>query len=297
MKHRAIRQMLAPPKEIGNLFGILKRIADSELLNEEMNDLTNNILIPILNTPPLQIESTFDTYILSFKSKFKEIIEIIRESQEWNNEAEDYDVDMERFSKDFTASTEFHLQDRPEISKRISHTIAVLFNYSKTLLSNDNSSPDALENVLLYKINLDDLEKYISGSMLAFLCILSLIHKESKDLHIFLSISDKYTRLLSSYVKVIDVLCNYSKIQEIKPLIHTNPIVAEVIGKSLVKELPLEYKSQHNGEFVAISYNDGSIIAESNSLKELHDRIDEKGIRDDYYIYRIGYDYIAKIGN
>jgi len=301
IKRKAINQMLVEPEELGTIFTSLYNIMTQEskqnILIEVFQDITTNIIIPIITTSAEEIEDRFNRYITPFQSQLKKLIDIIKDNRLNKNHLQSFNIsDIENFSNDFYIMIENDFRNESFL-KEVSYTLKVYNEYSKTLLKNDIEKPDILDNVLSYRIDMNDLQKYVSGSILAFYCILFCISNRQETerlLPIVLKISEKYNHNLLNYVKTIDILCNRERIEEIKELIHTNAVVAEIIGKSLVADIPLEFKVQNIGRFIAINYN-GSIVAKSDTLEGLHNEIDKKGIENDCYIDRIGYNTIAKI--
>jgi hypothetical protein len=300
VKKKIINQLLVEPESPGRvlLYIIEQKSERSLLLKELFENIVKNIITPLITiTSQGEIYDIFPRYITPFQIQLKKLIEIVRsEGVETENQLEIMDVlDIKKFSRDLANMIEGDFRNEPEIADELADTIRTYKEYAITLLKNDKEKPDELENVLSYKIDIDDFQKYVSGSILAFFCTLASVQSDTKGLlSVFFRIGKQYNHDLLDYVKTIDLLCNPEKADELKELIRRNPKMSEIIGRSLISSLPVDFKIQHRGQFVAIKYN-GEIVAESDTLEQLHEQINRQGIEDDCYIERIGYSYIAKV--
>jgi hypothetical protein len=305
VKKKTINQLVVEPESPGRILRVLLYIIEQKserslLLKELFENIVKNIITPLITiTSQDEIYDIFPRYITPFQIQLKKLIEIVRsEGVETENQFEIMDVlDIKKFSRDLANMIEGDFRNEPEIADELADTIRTYKEYGITLLKNDKEKPDELENVLSYKIDIDDFQKYMSGSILAFFCTLTSVQsdKDTKGLlSIFFRIGRQYNHDLLDYVKTIDLLCNPEKADELKELIRRNPKMSQIIGRSLISNLPIDFKIQHRGQFVAIKYN-GEIVAESDTLEQLHEQINRQGIEDDCYIEKIGYSYIAKV--
>ena len=67
-----------------------------------------------------------------------------------------------------------------------------------------------------------------------------------------------------------------------------------VVGMYIVSNLSLEFKVKNYGQFVAVTFT-GEILTVCDTLKALNEKIAKKGLKENYYIARIGYRTIAQI--
>src|SRR5215211_856254 len=170
IKRKAINQMLVEPEELGTIFTSLYNIMTQEskqnILIEVFQDITTNIIIPIITTSAEEIENRFNRYITPFQSQLKKLIDIIKDNRLNKNHLQSFNIsDIENFSNDFYIMIENDFRNESFL-KEVSYTLKVYNEYSKTLLKNDIEKPDILDNVLSYRIDMNDLQKYVSGSIL-----------------------------------------------------------------------------------------------------------------------------------
>lgn len=119
--------------------------------------------------------------------------------------------DINKFTEYFFNIIGRDFRTDPEIGDELVDTVRTYKEYTVSLLKNDVEKPDKLDQILSYKIDVDDFQKYISGSVLAFFCTLASVHAigDAKGLlSIFFKIGKKYNRDLLDYVRTIDLLCN-----------------------------------------------------------------------------------------
>src|SRR5215216_3783030 len=97
---------------------------------------------------------------------------------------------------------------------------------------------------------MNDQQKLVSGSVLSFYCIIasiSLNHLIAGLLSNLLKVGEKYTYDLREYVDIIDLLSNPNKSKQYSELIRRSPNAASIIGKSLMSDLPQEFRLKNRG--------------------------------------------------
>ena len=66
------------------------------------------------------------------------------------------------------------------------------------------------------------------------------------------------------------------------------------LGRQIISRLPTSYKIRNKGRFVAVTFR-GRIISLSDTLEALNQNVAKKGLKENYYIARLGFDEIAQI--
>lgn len=73
-----------------------------------------------------------------------------------------------------------------------------------------------------------------------------------------------------------------------------NVEVKAMLGRQIVSNLPLHFRMDNKGRFVAVTFT-GNILAVCDTLEDLNKELVRKDIKENYYIERIGYSAIAQI--
>ena len=76
------------------------------------------------------------------------------------------------FYRGFDQAVKDDFKENSKIQEEIHHMLVVFNEYSHTLMANNDLKTERLEEVLSYRVNVNDLQKYISGSLLSFYCLL-----------------------------------------------------------------------------------------------------------------------------
>jgi len=66
------------------------------------------------------------------------------------------------------------------------------------------------------------------------------------------------------------------------------------LGRRIVSSLPKRFIEDNKGRFIAITFT-RKILAVTDTLRELHEKIIESELKENYYIERIGHKSIAQI--
>jgi hypothetical protein len=66
------------------------------------------------------------------------------------------------------------------------------------------------------------------------------------------------------------------------------------LGRQIISRLPTSYKVKNKGRFIAVTFT-GRIIAVNDTLEVLNKNVARMGLKENYYIARLGFDEIAQI--
>lgn len=295
-KSRAFQELLVQPGELGNIFSNLVRLLHTESiqnsLKEIFQDIDENFTGPLMMIPTDQLEYKFDFYAIRFQSTLKRLINVLENQPVRSLEKND----VNQFYQSLSNLIETNLNAKQSLLVRVRTMINYWSIYDKVLLKNVTNKPDELERVLFHEIPIDNLRKYVSGNILAFYCILSstrLSHERKVKLDKFITIGEFYVDNMLDYVEAIDILCNREE-NIPKDVIHRNPEIAGIIGKALVSRLSEKFRMDNRGRFIAINYS-GQIMAISDTLEGLNKELVSKGVEEDCYTERLGYDVITTL--
>lgn len=65
-------------------------------------------------------------------------------------------------------------------------------------------------------------------------------------------------------------------------------------GKEIISNLSDQFKTKNNGRFIAVTFT-RKVLAVCDTLEALNREVAKKGLTENYYIGRLGYDEIAQI--
>ena len=78
---------------------------------------------------------------------------------------------------------------------------------------------------------------------------------------------------------------------------YEEPNIVELrasLGKQIISELPVKFRLQNKGRFVAITFS-RKVLAVCDTLEDLNKAIAKMTLKENYYIERIGYSTITQI--
>ncbi|MPZ08358.1 MAG: hypothetical protein GEU26_18415 [Nitrososphaeraceae archaeon] len=308
LKSRSMKLLLVQPRQLGTIFeNMMQFQSGNQLVADAFSEMAQNIVYPIAITPLDEFENTFERFLTPFQTEVTNILELISGQKIMGKKIHEIEGnEFEKFIGQFQSMVERDSHTEPML-RNVFDFVVALNEYVKVLITNSENKPDILDDVLAYKIDVNDLQKYVLGSLMAYFCFLILLAvsrgvyalpSQPNNLDVLLpmvlSIGKRYNDLLLSYMKAIDALCNRQRINQIKPLIHTNPKIAGIVGRALISELPEDYKVKNRDRFIAIDYG-GNIMVEADTLEELDAELDQKNVRIDCYIDRLGHNYITRL--
>ena len=193
---------------------------------ENMTELDNEIIIPILKTDIDNIEVKFNELqpiIASWLNKsIKKVIKPQLIEEEKDLTRNDFNkiakLNFESFEK-LKHAVELYELDL-DIRKKIIHTIDNLSDYDNVLLGIAIERPEELE-LALKQIDVDDLKKNLLNALLAFFTILYIVTSEEKEyykekLSKLVDLSKVYSEEMESYVDTIDILSNPKTMESIR---------------------------------------------------------------------------------
>jgi len=314
-KSKVAGQLLLDPEDMGSLFRNLETVFktdSSSLFKEQLiglfHEMFTNVIFPVATTSSEEIEDVFELYLSPFQIQLKKILELINAKEVIGRDLERYESsEWESFFNEFQNRVISDSKHESALGN-LNEYLAAFSEYGRVISTNSELKPDVLDEVLSYKIDLNEMQKYILGSLMAFISILVVLGFKRNILYSsplqsidwdtalssILLVGTKNIGSLLAYMKTIDVLCNRERINELKELIHNNPKIAGIVGRVLIAELPIEYRINNIGRFIAIDY-EGHVIDEANTLAELNDKLHKQKSRHDWYVARLGHSYLTRV--
>ena len=66
------------------------------------------------------------------------------------------------------------------------------------------------------------------------------------------------------------------------------------LGRKLVSKLPLKFREENRGKFVAVGLKSGKVLAIKDSLDSMNQELAVNRPNEDYYLEHLGFEYVTE---
>lgn len=188
-----------------------------EMIAELVNEINDQIIVPILQSNEGEILSTFKSKLLPFIIKFTGINLVMLEIQK-GDLLKVAQLEQMCYSKILKWVEEASSQIGSEISAKITEVIERMADYENVLLGILIKRPKHLTEAL-EQLDIDDLLTNIYSTTLAIACIVVILKESkpnSKKLEILLRVAEECSEVMESYADTLDIMSNKEEMELLK---------------------------------------------------------------------------------